>query len=189
MKKYSILSLYFFTILTLTACVSGGGAITPPASLGNPSAKVVIDEFSDFECPWCAVIAPQIKQIAERNSDFAQLNFYHFPLSYHPIAFLAAEAAECAHDQGKFWEFSEKAFQNQQDLSEERLKSIAKETGAEEGRFNACLDSHEKKEQIRSNLAEGKKRQLSYTPSVYVNGQLIQWESAEKFEAYVKSLK
>lgn len=156
--------------------------------MGSKTATVVIDEFSDFECPACANISPLLEAIVKKNSDKVRLDFYHFPLSYHKNAFMAAEAAECANDQGKFWEFGKLAFANQTRLTEDNLKAFAKNLKLDTAKFDKCLNSGQKKSKIRNDIAEGTRRNLGYTPSIYVNKKLVKWSSAEAFESYIKGL-
>lgn len=186
MKKFTYLSLLAFTLFILSACTTDNNGSR--AILGNPDAPILVEEFSDFECPACASLAPQLEELVLRNPDIVRLEFHHFPLSYHENAFKAAEAAECAGEFGKFWEFVKKAFDNQKNLSVDNLKSFAGELGLEQTAFNDCLDSGIKKSRVKNDIYEGRRRQLSYTPSIYVNGQLIQWNGAEQFEAYLRSL-
>lgn len=186
MKNVKIF-VFILSALVLTSCTTSSDN-TPRASIGNANATVVIDEFSDFECPACGVISPQLEDIARKNSDKVLLNFYHFPLSYHKNAFIAAEAAECANDQGKFWEMGKVMFTNQRILTEDNLKTFAKNLKLDTAKFDKCLDGGQKKARIRSDIAEGNRRNLGYTPSIYVNKQLIQWTSAGEFESYIKGL-
>lgn len=183
-KKSIVLVL---TALSLAACSSA--EITPQASLGKPDAPVLIEEFSDFQCPACGQITLQIEEMILKNPNLARLQFYHFPLNYHKNAFLAAEAAECANDQGKFWEFSELNFKNQSNLTLDNLKTFAKNLNLDQSLFDDCLDNHKKRDLIKANIAEGKRRQLAYTPSIYVNGELVQWAGIEVFEAYLNGLR
>ncbi len=183
MKK---LSLVLFAIFILTACDSDDTG--PRASLGSPSAPILIEEFSDFECPACANIAPELEDLIKRNSDLVRLEFRHFPLPQHENAFRAAEASECALDQGKFWEFAGLAFRNKKNLIDDNLKSFATQLGLDETVFNECFDSNKKRSRIKSDIQDAMRRQLSYTPSLYVNGQLIKYSGPEEFEAYLKSL-
>ena len=186
MKKFIYLSLFSLSLLILSACTTDNTGSR--AFLGNPDAPVLVEEFSDFECPACASLAPQLEELVLRNPDIARLEFHHFPLPYHQNAFKAAEAAECAGDLGKFWEFVKKAFQNQKNLSIDNLKNFAGELGLDQAAFDYCLDSGKKRSSIKNDIYEGRRRQLSYTPSIYVNGQLIQWNGVVQFEAYLKSL-
>ncbi len=175
-----------FALLLLTACSGPENRERP--TLGNPDAPVLIEEFSDFQCPACGQVGPALDQLIRRNPSLARLQFYHFPLSYHEHAFRAAEAAECAGDQGKFWEFAELNFKNRENLTEDNLKLFAGHLGLDREAFDRCLDGHEKRGWIKDDIEEGLRRQLSYTPSVYVNGQLVQWGGAEEFEAYLRSI-
>lgn len=186
MKKILLITLILLSVIPLSACTEDNPH--KRASIGNPNASIVIDEFSDFECPACANVFPELETVAENNKDIVQLNFYHFPLSYHQYAFLAAEAAECANDQGKFWEYASTVYTNQNNLTEDNLKTFASNLGLDTTKFNNCLDNGEKKAYIKADTYEGRKRKLSYTPSIYVNKQLIQWGGTEEFEKYLKSL-
>ena len=186
MKKSVNIIFSLIVILFLSSCSAPDTG--QRASIGSPDAKTLIEEFSDFQCPACASISPQLEDIAERNADIVRLEFYHFPLSYHEFAFMAAEAAECAGDLGKFWEYMNMAFSNQNSLTEDNLKSFASTLGLDTQVFDNCLDSGKKKARIKSDIYEGRSRQLSYTPSIYVNGQLVEWSDAEEIEKYIKSL-
>ena len=187
MKKIINLLFIGLSILILTSCTPQVDN-SPRATLGNQNAKVVIEEFSDFQCPACGVISPMVEQIVRKYLDKVRLDFYHYPLSYHQNAFIAAEAAECANDQGKFWEFGKVAFANQTNLTEDNLKLFAKNLKLDTTKFNQCLDSGAKKAKIKNDMAEGDKRDLQGTPSFYVNGTLVPFTSSTAFESYIKSL-
>lgn len=184
MKKLIFL---FFPFFFLTACTPQD--LGTPATLGSLNTSILIEEFSDFQCPACASIGPQLEELVTLNPSLARLEFHHFPLSYHENAFRAAEAAECANDQGKFWEFARLAFKNQNNLSEDKLISFSEQLNLDQTLFNNCFESGIKRAKIKEDISEGQRRQLSYTPSVYVNGQLVQWTGVEPFEAYLKSLR
>ena len=186
MKRLIHLILILFPILILTACDSDDTG--KRASLGNPDALVLIEEFSDFECPACGRVGPELEEFVLKNLNVVRLEFYHFPLSYHENAFRAAEAAECANDQGKFWEYAKMNFKNQKNLTDDNLKSFAGQLGLDQTAFDECFDGNQKRSRIKSDIYEGRRRQLSYTPSLYVNGELVQWTGAEQFEAYIRSI-
>jgi len=186
MKKLIYLSLILASVTFLSACTTDD--LGKRASIGNPNASIIIDEFSDFECPACATVSPELEKVVLRNKDIAQLNYYHFPLSYHKFAFQAGEASECANDQDKFWEYAQVLFKNQKNLTEDSLKSYASNLGLNTETFNKCLDSGVKKGRVKTDTYEGRRRQVSYTPSIYVNGTLVKWTGAVEFENYLKSL-
>ncbi|MEK6922525.1 MAG: DsbA family protein [Nanoarchaeota archaeon] len=146
-----------------TPTVAGSGSIRVTIDkddpvLGDPDAPVTIVEFSDFQCPFCARAFNDA--LAEfRNSDYfkdGQVNLVYkdFPLnSIHPQAQKAAEAAQCAHDQGKFWEYHDALFQNQGALDVNSLKGYADDVGLDTGKFNECLDSGKSKKEVDNDLA------------------------------------
>lgn len=186
------LSRTFFLILSmfaLSACSSGDGVKTPRATIGNVGAPVQIEEFSDLQCPACAQVGPQVEQFARLNQERVFLSFHHFPLPQHANAFRAGVAAECANDQGKFWEYANLAFQNQTNLTVDKLKEMAQSLSLNTVTFGKCLDANQTSSRVRDDLADGNSRGVSYTPSFYINGKLIQFTGLEAFEGYVKSIK
>lgn len=187
MKTIYKLIFTFSVLLALTACSTAEPG--EKDTLGNADAPVLIEEFSDYQCPACANISPQLEAVVKRNPDIARFNYYHFPLSQHQRAFPAAEAAECANDQGKFWEYSAFLFKNQNNLTDDAFKSFADKLKLDRTAFDECLESGSKKSMVKADLYEGRRRKVSYTPSIFVNGQLLKWPGAEQFEVYLKTLK
>ncbi|MDO8551337.1 MAG: DsbA family protein [bacterium] len=154
-------------------------------SKGNKDAKVTIVEFSDFECPFCGRYNtgtyPQI------DKDYIQTNkihyvFQHFPLPMHPNAQKSAEAAECAGEQGKFWEMHDKLFANQTSLSITDLKKYAADLGLKTSTFNSCLDSGKEADKVKSGTSLGQGVNVSGTPAFFINGQLI--SGAQPYQAF-----
>jgi len=185
MKKLITTLLITFSLFLLSSCASTD---TTPMSLGKADAPVVIEEFSDVQCPACGVISPQVETLARNNPDIVKLSFYHFPLSYHEFAYTGAMAAECAGDQGKFWEYLGQEYANQQSLSDDFFYSLASSLKLDESAFKTCLDSDAKKAKITAHLAEGKARQIPGTPTLYINGEMVDWAGLETMDAYVKGL-
>ncbi|MBN1258402.1 thioredoxin domain-containing protein [Candidatus Peregrinibacteria bacterium] len=184
MKKPLLLT---FFILVLAGCGSSVPGVTFPQVM-NPKAAVFVEEFSDLQCPACAFISPVVTEIVRRNPGIIKLAFYHFPLSYHPFAFIAAEAAECAADQGKFWEFMDTVYKNQSSLNEDFLYSVADQLGLNAGSFKTCMETRAKKTVVQMGFQEGRDRQIPGTPTLFVNGKRVQWAGEEAFEGYVKGL-
>ena len=127
--------------------------------LGDADAKVSIVEFSDFQCPFCARAASGALTDFKSSSYFADgevnLVYKHFPLnSIHPQAQKAAEASECANRQGKFWEYHDTLFINQQSMDVSSLKSYAAQIGLNTADFNSCLDKGEAAGKVDSDLKE-----------------------------------
>ncbi|MCX8174826.1 MAG: DsbA family protein [Candidatus Micrarchaeota archaeon] len=133
---------------------------------GKPDAKVRIVEYSDFECPYCGRATPTIKQIAQ-NYDVAVV-FRHYPLPFHQNAQKAAEAAECAGRQGKFWEMHDILFANQKALKIEDLKAYAANLSLNITAFNACLDGNQTAGTVSAQLSEGQRFGVQGTPSFFI---------------------
>ncbi|MFZ5365463.1 MAG: DsbA family protein [Patescibacteria group bacterium] len=142
---------------------------------GSADAKVILIEYSDFECPYCAAHAQTISQIAKNYSKDVAIVFRHFPLSFHANAQKAAEASECAARQGKFWEMHDKLFDLNQkgNMGIAQFKSAAKEIGLDTGKFDDCLDSGQTAREVSSDMAGGQQAGVSGTPGTFVNGQLV----------------
>jgi len=126
--------------------------------LGDKDASVTIVEFSDFQCPFCARAATgAIAELKTNEIADGEVKFVYkdFPLSsIHPNAQKAAEAAQCAHDQNKFWEYHDMLFANQRALAIDDLKGYAADLGLDTNEFNDCLDSGKNKAEVESDLAQ-----------------------------------
>lgn len=142
---------------------------------GDFSSQITLVEFSDFECPFCKSHIPTLERILNEYSGFVRLVYKHFPLSnIHPNAQKAAEASECASEQGKFWEFHDKLFAVPSGgLSVEKYKQIAKELSLDTNKFNDCLDGSKYEEKVRSDYNEGSSHGVTGTPANFINGELI----------------
>jgi protein-disulfide isomerase len=106
-----------------------------------------------------------------------------FPLaSIHANAFKAAEAAHCAGDQGKYWEYHDKLFANQQLLQPDQLKKHAADIGLDAVKFNECLDSSKYRGSVDADLAAGNRIGVSSTPAVFINGRLV--NGAQPYENF-----
>ena len=156
---------------------------------GSPDAKVTIIEFSDFQCPFCGKFwketYPQLmKEYVETGK--AKFVFRDYPLEFHPEAQKAAEASECAHEQGKFWEYHDKIFENQQSLSVANEKQWAKDLGLDSAKFDNCLDSGKYAEEVKKDAAEGSAAGVSGTPGFFVNNQII--SGAVPFEVFKQAI-
>jgi protein-disulfide isomerase len=162
------------------AAVSSGD--DDPAK-GPATAPITIVEFSDFQCPYCARVNPTLKQVQDRYGDKLRVVFRDFPLlQIHKDAAKAAEAAECAQDQGKFWEMHDKLFSNQAKLQVEALKQSAAEIGLDTASFNECLDSGKHSAEWRKDMEEGERFGVTGTPAFFINGRLL--AGAQPLEAF-----
>jgi protein-disulfide isomerase len=141
--------------------------------LGAEHAPVVVIEYGDFECPNCKQAAPAVKMLLERFDGHVRFGFRHFPLEeVHPHALQAAEAAECAGAQGKFWEMHELLFVHQARLHTKHLLGYAAQLGLDLARFTAELDDQVYLRRIREHVASGKRSGVRGTPGFFVNGRI-----------------
>src|SRR3989344_2262592 len=142
--------------------------------LGDPNAKVLMVEVSDFQCPYCANYAlntfPEIKK-EYVDTGKVKIVFKNFPLPFHPFAQKAAEAGDCVKEQGKFWEYKEDLFNNQQNISIDDLKKYAKDLGLDVQRFDSCLDSGKFEEKVKKDVQEAIGAGVEGTPTFFINGE------------------
>jgi len=140
---------------------------TSEPSLGSDKPIMTIVEFSDFNCPYCAIFYPTIKQFVSEYPDQVKVIFRDFPLSGNGPAL----AANCAFEQGRFWEMHDKLFYNQEDLSDTVIKNIANDLRLDMDLFNSCYDSQKYQEDIQKDLAIGVKAGVEGTPTIFINGE------------------
>jgi protein-disulfide isomerase len=160
-------------------------AATGPAR-GPENAKVTIVEFSDFQCPFCSRAIKTVDDVVKQYDGKVRLVFRQFPLDFHQQAAKAAEASLCAGDQGKFWEYHDKLFANQQALQVEDLKKYAGELSLDAAKFGECLDSGTKAAQVSADLEAGKKVGVNGTPAFFINGVMISGaQPIEEFKAII----
>jgi protein-disulfide isomerase len=142
-------------------------------ALGPDHAPVTVVEYGDFECPNCKNAVPAVKMLLADHGDRVRFVYRHFPLEEaHPHALAAAEAAECAAGQGKFWEMHELLFANQAHLTPKHLHGYAERLGLDLGRFTAEMDDHIYLQRIREHVAGGKRSHVRGTPGFFVNGTI-----------------
>ena len=156
--------------------LTGGGVQAAKSEIKSVagSDKVTLVEFSDFECPFCGRAYPVVKQLREEYGSKLEFVYKHFPLSnIHPNAQKAAEASECARDQGKFEEYHNKLFENQQALGVSSLKQYAVEFSLDAAKFNNCLDSGEKASIVKKDQDEGESKGVSGTPTFFINNERL----------------
>jgi len=141
------------------------------ALMGDSRAAVAVLQYSDFECPYCGVFARDTLPVLEEKyvkTGKVQLAFKNFPLSIHASAVDAAKSAECARQQGKFWEMHDQFFRNQKDLSAATLRASAISSGLDAVRFDACMSSETSLQRVRSDQDEGKRLAVAGTPTFFI---------------------
>ena len=139
--------------------------------LGTPNARVELVEFGDFECPHCGAAHEMLKQVLRHVGRELLLGFRNFPLSeVHPRAFLAAEAAEAAGAQGKYWPMHDMLFENQQALDPEDLLAYAKHLRLDVARFAEDVSRNAYAGKVKSDFSSGVRSGVNGTPTFFVDG-------------------
>ena len=152
---------------------------------GAADAPVTIVEFSDFHCPFCKRVVPTLKEIEARYPGKVRLAFRDYPIDQlHPGARKAHEAARCARDQGKFWEFHDAVFAGEPDSSPQRLKAYAQQVGLDVGKFDACVSRGNHTDAVQKDVDEAKRLGVDGTPAFFINGQLL--SGAQPLDAFVR---
>ena len=164
---------------------------------GSDSAPIEITEYSDFECPFCASFATvQMPVVREQliATGRVRWRFRDFPLPSHSYSRYAALAAQCAGEQGKFWEMHDQLFTNHQWAQTGKnprglFRDFARAIGVDLDKYDACMDGQRYAGRIQASVQEGEARGVKGTPSFYVNGRPYQGRSAsDDFKALVDSL-
>ena len=171
--------------------------LTPPVGpadhvLGPPQAAVTVVEYGDLECPNCKQAVPTVKLLLRHFENRVRFAYRHFPLEgVHPHAELAAEAAECAGEQGKFWEMHDLLFDNQKHLKLDHLRDYAATLQLDMARFEAGLTDHVYLQRVREHVQSGSTSGVRSTPAFFVNGRIQDVSFGHKllFEAVETELK
>ncbi len=209
-----------FYLLLVAVALIGGGVLwfgyrrqpAPPATapipiaaadgfhgftLGSDSAKVEVTEYSDFECPFCASFAtvqmPVIRQQLITTGK-VRWRYRDFPLPVHQYSRYAALAAQCAGEQGKFWEMHDQLFSNHQWAQTGKnpaslFRDFARTIGLDVDKYDACVDGQRYAGRIQASVQEGEALGVRGTPSFFVAGQMFQGRAtSDDFKALVDSL-
>jgi protein-disulfide isomerase len=139
--------------------------------LGDPDAPVVLVEYGDYQCPFCAAAHPIVKELLHSFHPNVSLVFRHFPLSEaHPLAFPAAQTAEFAGERNRFWEMHDALYVNQPRLGLQTLFALAEALGLPENELQAALTSGRYADRIRSDFLSGVRSGVNGTPCFFING-------------------
>lgn len=188
-RKYYLVVGILIVLIDVATCLIGRSLVPPGKYLlrpepwktrGDPSSQSFLVEFMDYQCPFCQHIHPILKKLMKEYPK-AKLIYKHYPIdSIHKRAVKAAEAAECAGDQGKFLEYHDLLFAK----SDEWMKveyghyiynfyHYARDLGLDEAAFKACLDSGAKEKIVFENKAEGQARYVNMVPTLLINGTRV----------------
>jgi len=159
-----------------TRATSAKAKLSPPVGksdhvIGPQDAPVTLVEYGDFECPYCGAAYLILKQVQQAMGDSLRFVFRHFPLTQiHPHAQIAAEAAECAGAQNRFWEMHDFLFSNQQLLDSSHLVAFAEQLGLDISRFGRELEDHVYHDRVRQDFLSGVRSGVNGTPAFFING-------------------
>ena len=208
-KVFSIFGVFLVAALLVGGCttnpqIDNGAAGSPPSGgnnvagpnavdfmdddpiMGDSNAPLTIVEFSDYQCPFCKRFRDQtLDQLKAEYIDTGKVKFIYrdFPLtSIHQYAQKAAEATECADDQGMFWEYHDIVFANPNALDLTSLKQHAATLGLNTGEFNECLDSGKHASEVSKDLSDGQRAGARGTPFFLVGNTAL--SGAQPIEAF-----
>lgn len=140
--------------------------------LGRNDAPVTVLEYGDFECPYCAMARPAVEGLVREYPDTIRLVYRHFPLtSMHPHAMQAAESAEAAGAQGKFWQMHDLLFTHQNRLAYDDLLRYAQHLGLDMARFDREMREHLYRDEVRRDIRRGIMDGVNGTPTILINGR------------------
>lgn len=147
-----------------------------PYTRGNASARITVEEFSDFQCPACGNLEPGLRRVMKDYEDRVNFVFRNYPLQMHKYAFVAARAAEAAGQQGKFWGMHDLIYDNQKEWSEAmeprvQFESYATRLGLDVQRFKADMERQDLADRLKADLLRGNSLGVKGTPTVYLNGR------------------
>jgi protein-disulfide isomerase len=151
-------------------------------SQGDKNAPITLIEFSEFQCPYCKKARPTIDKILSTYKGKIHYVFRDFPLGFHNQAKDAANAAQCANEQGKYWDYSHALWENQGKQSLEKLKEIAQSLALDTAKFDACVASKKYYKEIDKDQDDGSEAGVSGTPAYFINGKFL--SGAQPFEAF-----
>ena len=158
-------------------------ASTGHPSLGAKDAPITMVEFGDFQCPFCRASENSVKEVRAKYGNKLRIVYMDFPLGIHEHAMDAANAARCAGEQDKFWQYHDAIFADQSKLAPADLKASAAKLGLDKKKFGACLDKAKYQPQIQQDMAEATKLGVTGTPTFFINGREITGaQPAQKFE-------
>ena len=155
---------------------------------GPPTAPVTLLEYGDYQCPYCGQAYPIIKQVQKHLGNKLRFVFRNFPITQiHPHAQHAAEAAESAAAQNKFWEMHDHLYEHQQALEDNHLEKYASKLGLDLAQFNHDMSSHAHAQRIHEDFLSGVRSGVNGTPTFYING--ARYDGSWDLETLLKTLR
>jgi protein-disulfide isomerase len=161
-----------YTILITLAPPRVDVAVGDAPRLGPADAALKVVEFADYECPYCAKVNPHVRKLHEEFGNQINVYFKDLPLPMHSHAQKAAEAARCARQQNKFWEYHDMLFSERR-LDPDDLKKYARSLNLDTAKFDECLDSGAQADAVKKDLGEGQQLGIAGTPAFFINGRFV----------------
>jgi thioredoxin family protein len=159
-------------------------------SVGAKRPTVHVIEFADFQCPACALIAPRLAELIERDPNAVRVTFKHLPLSdIHSEAFAAALGGVCANRFGRFWEFTERIYGDQESLARlggSSIVGVAAELSIDSTAFGRCMESDSARNVVEGDIALARRLGINATPTFFVNGKRLEGANWELLNAAVE---
>jgi len=157
--------------------------------LGSEDAPVQIVFYGDYECPYTLSMNEAMNRVYGKLGDKFSVVYRHFPLTdRHPHAYSAAEAAEAASAQGKFWEIHNRLFSKQSNLEERQIRSLAFDIGLDMAQYDNAMETHQFASTVEDHMTLAKRQQVRTTPTLFVNAQKHHVMSDEELMTLIKNL-
>lgn len=157
---------------------------------GKPDAPVVIADYTDFQCPYCAGLVHVLEQLLELYPDKVKIVYKSYPLRSHRFAFKAATAAMAAHEKGKFWEFHDRLFEKHNQMNDQVIMDIRKTLALDMAEFDTLMNSRKIRDLVIGDYREGQVNGVRGTPTIFINGKRLKDKSLQGFRlAIEKELK
>lgn len=153
---------------------------------GAKGAKVVMVEFADYQCPHCKAAGEVVKKLLKKYDGRLALTFIDFPINQSGISRVVAQGAYCAEQQGKYWEFHDRAFDQQRSLTKDSPVALAKELKLDEKKFQDCMATPEPEKRVAAGRAEGERLGIGGTPTIFVNGRRVAGYEEDDLEKAVE---
>lgn len=152
---------------------------------GNNDAPIVIVDFTDFQCPYCAKLVPTFEKLLARYPEQIKIVYKNFPLRSHKFARKAANAAMAAHQEGKFWEFHDKLFANYNRMSDAVINNIRKELNLATPAFDTLMNSPKIRRRVQRDVSQAIQIGVNSTPTVFINGKM---QKDKRYEGFVDAI-
>lgn len=175
-KKGIMVGISLLLLLSLSFSGQSRSSYKDPVK-GASDPKVVIIEFSDFQCPACKAMYPVLKEIVKKYPEEVMVAYKNYPLTrVHRWAYTAAVAGECAYRREKFWEYHDLLFERQKEWANSRdarvdFLNMAEELGMDRMEFLRCMESKEIKDSVSADMEEGRRLNIHSTPTFFINGK------------------